>query len=91
MIVLTLILSGFYIKYVRQKVSAISVGKTKEELQTQSLEEMIDKVREIEIPKIEMPKIDQDALQGLQRMMEEASKETPEETLIEDNHNELIE
>ena len=91
MIVLTLTLSGFYIKYVQQKVSAFSVEKTKEELQTQSLEEIIDKVREIEIPKIEMPKIDQDALQGLQRMMEEASKETPEETLIEDSHNEPIE
>jgi len=94
MIILALTLSGFYIKYIQKKVIDISIDKTKEEMEAHSLEEIIDKIREIEIPKIEMPKFDQESLQELQRMMEEMPEEEIEENLeepLKENNNQPAE
>ena len=94
MVILAIVLSSFYIKYVQKKVAGTSVERTKGDLQTDSLQEIFNKIPEIRIPKIEMPEINQEALQELQRMMEEMPQEITEETEempIENNHNETTE
>jgi len=93
MIILGLILTSLYIKYIQKTVTVIGMDKVKEELQLNSLEAILGKVNEFEIPKIEMPKIDQETLQEFQKMMKEMPEQEieniPEEYLKENNHNEL--
>lgn len=72
MIILALTLSTFYIKYIQEKVANIGLEKTKEELQINSLDEILNKVQEVKIPKIEMPEINQETLRELKKIMEEA-------------------
>ena len=94
MIIMGLSLSGLYARYIQKKVAGANLEGAREEMSIHSLEEMIDKIREIEIPKIEMPEINQEALQELQRMMEEMPQEITEETEempIENNHNGITE
>ena len=95
MVILALTLSGFYVKHIQKKVAGVSLEDTKEEMDIHSLEEIIDKVKEIEIPRIEMPGVNREALKDLQKMMEEMPEETTEEELektpMENNHNETIE
>lgn len=73
MIIFSLTLLSFYVKYIQKKVAGISVEKTKKELQTDPLEEILNKLREIKIPKIEIPKIDKETLKELEKTIEEIS------------------
>ena len=72
---LTLGLFILYVKHVQKKVAGINMERTREELQLPFLGEILNKVSGVEIPKIEMPKIDQEAIQELERIIEETSKE----------------
>ncbi len=70
MIVLALILSGFYIKNAQKRIVNINTEKAKEELQLPYLEEELKKLPKIEIPEIEMPELDQETLRELKREIE---------------------
>jgi len=74
MVVLALVLLGFYIKNAQKILKGIEPEELKKEVQFPSLEEDLRKLLKIEIPKIEMPEIDQEKLQELERATtEEAS------------------
>jgi hypothetical protein len=74
-IILTLTLSTFYIRNAQKRIVDINAEKTKEELQLPYLEEGLKKLPDIKFPKIEMPEIDQGALQELERTIEEMPTE----------------
>jgi hypothetical protein len=74
-IILALTLLIFYTRHIQKRIVSVNAEKTREELQLHYLEEILDKVSETEFPKIEMPEINQETIQGLERIMEEAPKE----------------
>lgn len=76
MVVLALTLSTFFISDLQKRMPNISAEKTKEELQLPYLEENLKKLPNIKFPEIEIPEINQETLQGLEKMMEEMPTET---------------
>jgi len=66
MVVLALVLLSFYIKNVQKRLKGVEPEEFKKEVQLPSLEEDLKKLLKIEIPKIEMPEIDQEKLRELE-------------------------
>jgi len=83
MIVLALTLFSFYVKYAQKRIVAINIEKAKEELQLPYLEEELKKLPKIKIPGIEMPELDQEVLQELERAIEEMPAEDIDHEPIE--------